>query len=127
MTERAADIRVAWLVYVRTYCVPTATLNQNKRTRLLYLGHAQIIIARDLIRAFSFCYITLPYFTLLHFVTRSYTRLRRATLRSGTLRHYTLIEVTLISLACVGSGVLSYIGSMGMCGAKGYGFLAVLV
>ena len=28
----------AWLVYVRTYCVPIATLNQNKRTRLLYLG-----------------------------------------------------------------------------------------
>ena len=33
----------AWLVYVRTYCVPIATLNQNKRTRLLYLGDAQII------------------------------------------------------------------------------------
>ena len=27
--------RVAWLVYVRTYCVPIATLNQNKRSRLL--------------------------------------------------------------------------------------------
>ena len=27
--------RVAWLVYVRTYCVPVATLNQNKRSRLL--------------------------------------------------------------------------------------------
>ena len=43
VTQRAADIRVAWLVYVRTYCVPIATLNQNKRTRLLYLGDAQII------------------------------------------------------------------------------------
>ena len=31
-----------WLVYVRTYCVPIATLNQNTRTRLLYLGDAQI-------------------------------------------------------------------------------------
>ena len=30
-------------VYVRSYCVPTATLNQNKRTRLLYLSDAQII------------------------------------------------------------------------------------
>ena len=38
-----ADIRVAWLVYVRTYWVPIATLNQNKRTRLLYLGDAQIM------------------------------------------------------------------------------------
>ena len=36
VTQRAADIRVARLVYVRTYCVPFATLNQNKRTRLLY-------------------------------------------------------------------------------------------
>ena len=36
--------RVAWLVCVRTYGVPTATLNQNKRTRLPYLGDAQIIM-----------------------------------------------------------------------------------
>ena len=42
MTHRAADIRVAWLVYARTYGVPIATLHQNKRTRLLYLGDAQI-------------------------------------------------------------------------------------
>ena len=34
---------VAWLVYARTYCVPIATLNRNKRTRLLYFGDAQII------------------------------------------------------------------------------------
>ena len=27
---RVAGIRAAWLVYVRTYCVPIATLNQNK-------------------------------------------------------------------------------------------------
>ena len=27
VTQRAADICVAWLVYVRTYCVPIATLN----------------------------------------------------------------------------------------------------
>ena len=33
-----------WLVYVRTYCVPTATLNQNKRSRLPYLGDAKLII-----------------------------------------------------------------------------------
>ena len=31
-----------WLVYVRTYCVPIATLNQNKRTGLLYLSDTQI-------------------------------------------------------------------------------------
>ena len=31
-----------WLVYAHTYCVPIATLNQNKRTRLLYLDDAQI-------------------------------------------------------------------------------------
>ena len=31
-----------WLVYVRTYCVPTATLNRNKRTGLLYLSDTQI-------------------------------------------------------------------------------------
>ena len=37
------EIRVAWLVYVRTYCKPIATLNQNKRAHLLSLGHAQII------------------------------------------------------------------------------------
>ena len=33
-----ADICVAWLVYVRTYCVPIATLNQNKKSELLYFG-----------------------------------------------------------------------------------------
>ena len=31
-----------WLVYVRTYCVPISTLNQSKRSRLLYLGDAQL-------------------------------------------------------------------------------------
>ena len=31
VTQRAADIPVAWLVYASTYCVPIATLNQNKR------------------------------------------------------------------------------------------------
>ena len=31
-----------WLVYVRTYCVPIATLNQNERSRLHFLGDAQI-------------------------------------------------------------------------------------
>ena len=35
--------RVAWLVYVREYCVPIVTLNQNKRCRFLYCGDAQII------------------------------------------------------------------------------------
>ena len=43
VTKRAEEIRVAWIVYVRRYCKPIATLNQNKRTHLLYLGHAQII------------------------------------------------------------------------------------
>ena len=46
--DRAADILVASLglftslVYVRRYCVPIATLNQSKRSRLLYLGDAKI-------------------------------------------------------------------------------------
>ena len=31
-----------WFVYVRTYCMPISTLNQNKRSRLLYLGDTQI-------------------------------------------------------------------------------------
>ena len=45
-----ADIVVAslglftWPLYVRSYCVPIATLNQNKPSLLLYLGRAQIII-----------------------------------------------------------------------------------
>ena len=39
---RVADISVTWLVYVRTYCVPIATLNQNERSRLHFLGDAQI-------------------------------------------------------------------------------------
>ena len=43
MIQRAADIRVAWVAYIRTYSAPIAFLNQNKRSRLLYLGDAQII------------------------------------------------------------------------------------
>ena len=31
-----------WLVCVQTYCVPIATLNQNKPSRFLHLGDAQI-------------------------------------------------------------------------------------
>ena len=42
VTHPAEDIRVAWLVNARTYCVPIATLSQNKQTRLLCLGDAQI-------------------------------------------------------------------------------------
>ena len=41
---RMAYIRLASLVYVRTYCVPIVILRQNKPFRLLYLAHAQIII-----------------------------------------------------------------------------------
>ena len=41
---RVADIHVAWLVYVRTYCVPIAASSQNKRSRLLYLGNVPRII-----------------------------------------------------------------------------------
>ena len=50
VTHRAADILVVllgvftWLVFVCTHCVPIATLNKNKLSRLLYLGDAQIII-----------------------------------------------------------------------------------
>ena len=43
VTHHPADNRVAWLVYVRKYGLPIATFNQNKRSRLLYLGDAQII------------------------------------------------------------------------------------
>ena len=39
---RMADIRLASLVYVSTYCVPIALLRQNKPFQLLYLGHAHI-------------------------------------------------------------------------------------
>ena len=39
-THCATDIRVAWLV--STYCVPIATVNQNKPTRLLHLSDGQI-------------------------------------------------------------------------------------
>ena len=48
VTDGAADIVVVplgfftWLVYICTYCLPIATLNQNKWSRLLYLGDAQI-------------------------------------------------------------------------------------
>ena len=48
VTERATFASLGlltWLVYVRTYCVPIATLNQNKRTGLLYLGDARIILS----------------------------------------------------------------------------------
>ena len=41
---RVADIHVAWLVYVRTYCVPIAASSQNKRSRLLFLGNVPRII-----------------------------------------------------------------------------------
>ena len=37
-----ADIGVSWFVYIRSYCVPIATSNQNERSRLRYLGEAQI-------------------------------------------------------------------------------------
>ena len=39
-----ANIHVTCLVYIHTFCVPIATLNQNKRSQLLYLANAQIII-----------------------------------------------------------------------------------
>ena len=39
---RMADIRLALLVYVSTYCIPIELLRQNKPFRLLYLGHAKI-------------------------------------------------------------------------------------
>ena len=43
VTQCTAYFHVEWMVYVCTYCVPIATLNKIKRTRLLYLGDAQII------------------------------------------------------------------------------------
>ena len=39
-----ANIHVTCLVYIRMFCVPIATLNQNKWSQLLYLANAQIII-----------------------------------------------------------------------------------
>ena len=56
---------VAWLVYARTYCVPIATLNRNKRTRLLYFGDAQIIskwaiLSRKWLALFSRTLPTIP-------------------------------------------------------------------
>ena len=47
VTHRAADIRVAslftWLVYVRTYCVPIATLSQNERDcNILSFGYKEV-------------------------------------------------------------------------------------
>ena len=33
-----ADICVTWLVYICTYCVPIETLNQNKKSQLVYFG-----------------------------------------------------------------------------------------
>ena len=44
-----ANIHVAWPVYVHWYCMPIATLNQNKQSRKLYFGNAQIM---------STCWIT---------------------------------------------------------------------
>ena len=41
---RVANIHVTCLVYICTFCMPFATLNQNKRSQLLYLANAQIII-----------------------------------------------------------------------------------
>ena len=40
---RMAEIPLASLVYVSTYCVPIALLRQSKPFSLLYLGRAQII------------------------------------------------------------------------------------
>ena len=34
----SADICIAWLIYIRTYCMPIATLKQNKQSRLLYFA-----------------------------------------------------------------------------------------
>ena len=42
-----------WFAYGRTYWVPIASLNQNKRNRLLYLGDAQIINNFPLSRQFA--------------------------------------------------------------------------
>ena len=48
VTHRLVDIRVAWLVYLASLSshvlLPIATLNQNKPSRLLYLGDDQITI-----------------------------------------------------------------------------------
>ena len=54
LTNRLEDILLAslglftWLVYVRTYCVPITTLNQNKRFRLLYRPNNNNYCKRDI-------------------------------------------------------------------------------
>ena len=44
-----ANTHVTWPVYVHWYCMPIATLNQNKQSRKLYFGNAHIM---------STCWIT---------------------------------------------------------------------
>ena len=48
-----ANIHVAWPVYVHWYCAPIATLNQNKQSRKLYFGNAQIMSTCWIISKFS--------------------------------------------------------------------------
>ena len=60
-----ANIHVAWPVYVHWYCAPIATLNQNKQSRKLYFGNAQIMSTCWIISKFSSvclqtCSSTLP-------------------------------------------------------------------
>ena len=73
---RLADIHVAWLVYVRTYCVLIATSSQNKRSRLLYLRNVpRIIYCANWISQFrslasyentTLCFLEKEYVWLLH-------------------------------------------------------------
>ena len=51
-----------WFAYARTYCVPIATLNLKKRTRLLYLGDTQIINNLPLSRQFALTAVKLQMF-----------------------------------------------------------------
>ena len=43
---RMADFRVTWLVYIRSYCVPMANLNQQKRSQKLYFGVMLLLLNR---------------------------------------------------------------------------------
>ena len=44
---RMADFRVTWLVYIRSYCVPMANLNQQKRSQKLYFGVMLLLLKCD--------------------------------------------------------------------------------
>ena len=51
--QRAADIRVAWLVYARTYCVPITIPIASKRGHTGHETKKRVLIARQICRDLS--------------------------------------------------------------------------